>query len=302
VIIDAHCHVGEMQHYGAEYIRVLTGGRTGVRTLWWDPSQTWQPQHLSTDIGRLLEHQNLFGIDRTVIVGFAAPNLQTRVPAEYVAEVVRKHAPSFVGFHSVDPIGGEAAADEVRYAVDSLGLRGVKLHPAANDVDIDDRRAWPIYATAQDLDVPLLVHTGWCRVPHVPFTKQRADRLNSAAHDFPGLRLVLAHAGFPWIEDALAMLLRYPNVWADTADWAAWFPVENIARTLSWAKQVGVLARFIWGSDYPVFDPRVDLALYRSLPEYSATHDIRPRIEEEDVAGLLGGNAMRLLNLDEMTP
>jgi predicted TIM-barrel fold metal-dependent hydrolase len=173
----------------------------------------------------------------------------------------------------------------------------VKLHPAANDIDIDDRRTFPIYAAAQSLDIPVLVHTGWCRVPHVPFASQRADRLNSVAHQFPDLRLILAHAGFPWVRDALALLLRYPNVWADTADWAAWYPIDNIARALTWAKQLGVLDRFMWGSDYPVFDPRVDLALYRSLPDYCARHDVRPRLEDEDIAGLLGGRAAGLLGL-----
>ena len=77
------------------------------------------------------------------------------------AAVVRTDPERFIGFASVNPAyrGVEAAVDELERAVTDLGLPGLKLYPmyqhwAANDPDI----AFPIYAKAQELGIPVMIH------------------------------------------------------------------------------------------------------------------------------------------------
>ena len=80
---------------------------------------------------------------------------------DYVAAVVRTDPERFIGFASVNPAyqGVDAAVEELERAVTELGLAGVKLYPmyqhwAVNDPDV----AFPIYAKAQELGIPVMIH------------------------------------------------------------------------------------------------------------------------------------------------
>lgn len=124
-----------------------------------------------------------------------------RAANEHVAALVRGHEDRLTGFAVVNP-GLAGAAAEVERAV-SLGLRGLKLVPAGWYPY--DEAAMAVYAAAERLGLPVLFHSG-------VFIDGRSSRFcrpayYEAVRDTPGLRVTLAHLGWPWSDEAIAVAL-----------------------------------------------------------------------------------------------
>ena len=297
MIIDAHAHVGEFEHYGARYAELMIGSGRSGRSVWWDPTRTWTPQTLPTDIPRFVRHLDEFGIDRAIIWGFLCIPHGSSVPAEYVADIVRQHPDRFIGFHSPDPLGGWRSVQEVERAANELRLRGLKMFQPLNNIAIDDERALPIYAKAEELGLVVTIQAGWSRTPGSHLELHRPIGVDRVAMACPNLRIVIAHGGWPWVDETYAIMFKHPNVYTDTSDWCGFMTRDSLARALATAKHLGLLNRVLWGSDYPLFSPARDLDLFRSLPAYTAQHDLQPVLTDDDIQAILGNNAAHLLGL-----
>ncbi len=118
----------------------------------------------------------------------------------HLARLVRGHRDRLVGFAVVDPRDPEAPRD-LRHAVETLGLSGAKMVPTGwypHDADVQ-----PVFAEAQRLGIPLLFHSGI-------FIDGRSGRFCrptffEALRDHPGLKVCLAHLGWPWVDEAIAV-------------------------------------------------------------------------------------------------
>lgn len=103
------------------------------------------------------------------------------------------------------------AATELRRAVTELGLRGAQIGPHIEGIQLDDPRFRPVLATAEDLNVPLLLHPYYVGAAHAELadyyltnllgnpwqTAVAASRLilSGTLDDHPSLDLVLVHGG-----------------------------------------------------------------------------------------------------------
>ncbi|AKJ30537.1 amidohydrolase family protein [Caldimonas brevitalea] len=116
-----------------------------------------------------------------------------------LAQLVKGHEDRLVGFAVVDPRRPDAP-DDLQRAVDQ-GLRGVKMVPSGwypYDADVQ-----PLFAKAHALKLPLLFHSGI-------FIDGRSGRFCrptffEALRDYPGLKVALAHLGWPWTDEAIAV-------------------------------------------------------------------------------------------------
>ncbi len=118
----------------------------------------------------------------------------------HLATLVKGRADRLVGFAVVDP-RDPAAADDLRHAVETLGLRGVKMVPTGWYPYDDHVR--PVFEVASDLRLPVLFHSGI-------FIDGRSGRFCrpaffEALRDHPGARVALAHLGWPWTDEAIAV-------------------------------------------------------------------------------------------------
>lgn len=118
----------------------------------------------------------------------------------HLARLVEGHEDRLIGFAVVNPLYAEAADDLERAVVD-LGLRGLKMVPSGW-YPYDDS-AHRVYACAAQLDIPILFHSGI-------FIDGRSGRFcrptfYEALRDYPGLRVTLAHVGWPWCDEAIAV-------------------------------------------------------------------------------------------------
>jgi 2,3-dihydroxybenzoate decarboxylase len=73
-------------------------------------------------------------------------------------EAVLRHPNRFAGFAVLPTSNPAAAADELERSVTSLGFKGAMIHGLAAKLFLDDKRFWPIFERAAELNVPLYMH------------------------------------------------------------------------------------------------------------------------------------------------
>src|SRR5690348_16577638 len=152
-------------------------------------------------------------VQRAVVFGLQARASDVYVPNDYVAGYVAEHPEKLVGFASVDANDPGAVA-ELERAIDS-GLRGLKLAPTYQGFDPLSPEAFAVYEAAEGLDLPVMWHQGTTFVRMAELRWALPLQIDQVALRFPRLRIVIAHMGHPWIEDALVVVRKHPNVYAD---------------------------------------------------------------------------------------
>ena len=128
---------------------------------------------------------------------------------------------------------------------ESLGLRGVKIHPDIQGIDIDSPRMMGLYEIVEGR-MPVYFHVGDNREKY-RFSEPK--KLARVLDRFPKLEVVAAHlGGYGVWDDAINELAGRPNVWYDTSS-AVWAITPERAGEI--IKKLGV-DRVMFGTDYPV--------------------------------------------------
>lgn len=145
----------------------------------------------------------------------------------------------------------EAYGSLLRWAVKELGFRGVKLHPYAFCMAPSHPAAQKLYRLAEELDIPVMIHTG------VGLPNALPSLCIPVAREHPGLRFVLAHAGGALLgADAVVAAEVCPNIYLETS----WTTVSGLQAMV---ERIGE-KRVMFGTDILPNVP-IELAKYRSI-------------------------------------
>ena len=113
-------------------------------------------------------------------------------------------------FCRLDP--GASPAAELRRCLEA-GARGIKLHPRAEGFNLDHPRLEEVFALADEQRLPILCHAG----RGIPALGRHAIEVCAR---YPGLRLILAHAGICDLSWIWREAPAHPNLFFDTAWWS----------------------------------------------------------------------------------
>ena len=136
----------------------------------------------------------------------------------------------FVAQGGVDPNRGkEGIQDMVRqyeeFGVRSFGAFNAGFNP---QVGIDDELMYPIYEKCVELDVPIFSCAG-VPGPRLPMWPQHVERIDKVMYDFPNLVFVTRHGCEPWVDLAVKLMLKWPNLYYSTSAFAPkYYPKEII--------------------------------------------------------------------------
>jgi predicted TIM-barrel fold metal-dependent hydrolase len=159
------------------------------------------------------------GIARTLVTGFDERSScgKTFVPNELVAPLAERHPDRFIPFAGADVLAGGAAVQSFERWVRERRFRGLSLRPFMIGLPADDRRYYPFYAKCVELDVPLSIHTSanWTTTAVNDLGHPR--HIDVVARDFPELRIVMSHAGYPWVLESVLLAWKYPHVYLELA-------------------------------------------------------------------------------------
>jgi uncharacterized protein len=151
----------------------------------------------------------------------------------------------------------------------------------------------PFFALAEDFGVPLLIHTsGWAgpsdrfRIAH-----GHPERLEEVLIRHPDLRIWLENAAYPFLDEVIALMYRYPQVYADLSTITWIIPRTEFYRYLEALIGAGLGNRLMWGSDQMAWPGVID----RSLDAIREA----PFLSEQQKRDILYNNAARFLRLSE---
>jgi predicted TIM-barrel fold metal-dependent hydrolase len=250
---------------------------------------------------QFLDGELIGTVDSYGITGVPGPPTPEKCN-DYIAAIAASQPGTFIGYASVNPNyrGPDAAVRELERAVRDLGLAGLKLYPMYQDWSpADPVLAFPVFAKAQELGIPVMVHQAGSTRIDARMEHARPALLDAAGRHFRDLRLTIAHCGLPWVDEAMFMLTKHPNFYAELSYHIASVTTEELFRFLVHAEASFVpLEKIFFGTDYPgfLYDPVKLRAKLLAVNDHAGRVGAAP-IPQAKLDGILGTNYARMTGL-----
>ena len=256
-------------------------------------------------VDKLISEMDKLGIQKTCISGlgigkgrldttdYSSFNLGQLSPNnDDVLTAIKKYPDRFIGMAYIK-LGedGKETVSEFR----EKGFSGLKI--TRTKKAYNDDCCMPVYAEAERLNMPILFHTGMVLV--TPFDgeddvcseRMRPVKLDRVARRFPNLKIVIAHMGYPWFNEAASMLRFHKNVFADfTGSFIGWRgrrPPDEYLRELFWPN---AFQKIVFGTDTHYNE------MYEAIYEQERIFKLL-NMNKETMEIFFHGNAEYLLNM-----
>ena len=198
--------------------------------------------------------------------------------------------------------GVDNAIWELEYMVNECNAKLCKVYAPEDLGALDDKRLWPFYEKAQELDISLTVHTGMSYVVPQPNSHTLPGTLDQVLLDFPDLRLIAYHMGWPNTEELIGLAGKHKNLYLSMSGIIGWYArspyrgYHAIGTALQWVDP----SKIVMGLDLPFDDMKrvVDWVRTLQIPEELREQYDYLEITDEMRAGFLGGNLARLAKID----
>ena len=292
MIVDCHTHIWESPEQLGQALSAIesrsyrmNAGGNGITGL---PDASARQHYISSE-----------PVDKSFVLGFKSRYLGAEIPIDIVSRYVREHPDKLIGVAGIDPTNLNEAMDDLHLAHEKLGMRAITVSPAAQDFHPADSRAMQVFAEAARLNMPVLVHQGLHLSAASKMEFARPALLDEVARDLPTLRVVLAHVGYPWVDECIVLLGKHPNVYADISSllhrpWQAYNAILS-------AYQYGVIDKLLFGSDFPYTTAKAAIeSLYRLNQLVTGTN--LPTVPRPFLAAIVERDALALLGLQPVGP
>ena len=204
-------------------------------------------------VARLQRRMQDAEIQRCVVHSVAVRPGTVHSINDFIAATCSEH-PELVGFMTLHQDTEDMAAEIERAC--NMGLRGIKLHPDTQQVNMDDDRLMRAYEIAEKRGLPLIIHCGDYRYD---FSHPR--RLRRILHEFPNLVVNAAHFGGWSVYDYALEFLEHERCYLDMSSSMRYIGPR---RTRELVEAYGY-DRILFGSDFPMWTPTDELRVFTSL-------------------------------------
>jgi hypothetical protein len=223
VLIDAHQHIGDCRVFDLDVQEEVV-------------------------IGAIAEHD----LDHVLVMPFPGARDAAAVH-DRIAAMSAATEGCVRGIVNLNPHQDPARyAREAERCVVELGFVALKLHTLGHAVEPQSKDGRLVFEEAARLSVPVIVHTGGAGEPFASPTHTL-----SLAREWPGLRVVLAHAGMGVATQEAALVAELcPNVYLETS-WCGSLDTAMLARTIG-------AGRMMLGSD-AAENLGVEIAKHRAI-------------------------------------
>ena len=162
----------------------------------------------------------------------------------------------------------------------------------------DDERMDPYWTLAEELDIPVAIHMGeaYPGAPYLDDPKYRARLGNPLLLEevlvrHPKLRVYVMHYGSPLVDEMIAVMQTYPNVYIDIGGNTWPYPREYFYSQLKQFIEAGFGKRVMFGSDQMVWPRLIEISI--------EIIDEAPFLSEEQKRDIFYNNAARFLHVSE---
>ncbi|MFX1260503.1 MAG: amidohydrolase family protein [Promethearchaeota archaeon] len=293
-IIDAHTHTWTRDIISEKDLeaRRIAAERDGTEPQLDSPLKALQASMKDANIERAVILPIDSGLNQDM-------PLTMREKTDWHADEVKGY-PNILTFVGLDPRRGKEGLEELERAVKEKNCAGWKMYPP-NGFYPDNEEFYPYYELCTELGVPVLIHQGFTsRFKHIKFGQP--VHVDSVAVDFPKLKIVLAHVGVPWVDEALTIAAKNPNVHVDVSGWQIYAAgnASRLYRMVVDAKTMRVFPnRVIWGSDFPLFEQVMSLKKWSEffanlqVPD-SILDEGHAQVTKDEIEAVMWKNAARL--------
>lgn len=216
----------------------------------------------------------------------------TRNTNDHVIDLVSRHSNAFAGILASLDINAEDITKVARHAdelVRNPKVVGFKFHPPDQSFYPSDKKFYAIWDVLQAGGKPVMFHVGFTVLgantdggSGIALDYGRPIHLDTLARDFPRMKIIAAHPGWPWQEELIGVLTHKKNVFADTSGYLAEQLPEIFLKAISGRLQ----DKALFGTDFPYVD------LEKALVSFDKVK-LKPPVREK----ILIANARALFEL-----
>ena len=221
---------------------------------YFDSLKKWTGQALQeVPLEQTVRAMRSAGVEKAMMAAWYGPG-GALISNEEVLEITRQHPDLFVGIASADIRDPVAAVHTLRECVTRRGFKGLRIVQWLWELPCTHALYYPLYAACVELDVPVCLQVGLIG----PLRSSEAGRplhIERIALDFPGLKIVCGHIGYPWHVEMIAFATKFPNVYIDTS---AYKPRRYPAELVAYMKAHGK-RKVLFGTNYPMLTPEACL-------------------------------------------
>ncbi|MBU2511150.1 amidohydrolase family protein [bacterium] len=176
-------------------------------------------QPLTRPIDEFIRELDEMGVEKAVIFNLdeETPSGLKGLPNDYYAEIVKRYPDKFLGFAGIDPMKGMEAVKEIRRSY-QLGLRGIAVRPFMFGIPPHHAKMYPLYTVCSELNIPIWFHLS-INYSTQTMEVERPIYLDIVAQDFPDLKMIAGHGGWPWVQEMTAVAWRNSNIYIDIASY-----------------------------------------------------------------------------------
>jgi predicted TIM-barrel fold metal-dependent hydrolase len=211
---------------------------------------------------------------------------------EHVLELVSAYPNAFAGILASLDVTADLEA-QTRYAEELVRhpkVAGFKFHPPDQGFYPSDRRLYRLWEVLQAAGKPVMFHVGFTVLgadtdggSGIALDYGRPIHLDTLARDFPRMKIVAAHPGWPWEQELIGIVTHKRNLYVDTSGYLAEQLPELFRRAIAGRLQ----DKALFGTDFPYVDLERALASFDKL-------GVRDTVKDK----LLRDNARSLFRLD----
>ena len=200
------------------------------------------------------------------------------------ADAIARFPERFFGSYAANPNRGMDEVRKIERLHREVGIKCVTGFPSGlcPQVPIDDRKWYPIYAKCVELGLPFACCVG-VPGPRLPMAPQKVELIDEVCWFFPELKFVMRHGGEPWVDLAVKLMLKYPNLYYMTSAFA---PKHYPREIIEYANTRGA-EKVMYAGYFPM-----GLTLDRIFAEMQNVP-----FKESVWPGFLGGNAARVFGV-----
>lgn len=266
---------GERSTFPASMPNPATGEKTGA-------------QDSETLIHETLEAMDQYNVVKGYLFG----------PLENVYRWVDEAPGRFIPSPNIrgDPPSPDAELIRAEYQsgkIEAIGEVGTQY----DGIPPNDIRLEPIFSLAEELDIPIITHTCGLGAPRPSFRSALGNPLllEDVVVKHPKLRLIVENAGYPFLSEITALMLQYPQVYADIST-ISWIisreSFHDYLESLMKGRYMNSIGkRLLFGSDQMVWAETIGMAV-----DAVESADF---LSEEQKRDIFYNNAARFLRLDE---
>ena len=170
---------------------------------------------------------------------------------EEVAEMINQFPDRLVGIASAPMHRPVRAVREIRNYVKNYGFKGLRIVQWHWKLPVTHAYYYPLFVECVELGIPVCLqvgHTG----PLMPSEYGRPiPYIDQIALDFPDLKIVCGHIGYPWTTEMIAVCTKHRNVYIETS---AYTSKRYPAELVTFLKNHG-RGKVMFGTNYPMITP-----------------------------------------------